>query len=89
MSVFTATQLIDPLYHSGKIIRLEDYSGFIISFILSLHQRVTGLIVCRYFCRMLPFLYYLFPALYRLCTILANLASTITHRITTINLESK
>ena len=27
MSVFTATQLIDPLYHSGKIIRLEDYSG--------------------------------------------------------------
>ena len=42
-----------------------------------------------YFCRMLPFLYYLFPALYRLCTILANLASTITHRITTINLESK
>ena len=62
---------------------------FIISFILSLHQRVTGLIVCRYFCRMLPFLYYLFPALYRLCTILANLASTITHRITTINLESK
>ncbi|EYA31127.1 hypothetical protein M106_0011 [Bacteroides fragilis str. 1009-4-F  len=55
----------------------------------SLHLQVTVLIAFHYFCQMLLSLYRLFPVLYLFRTILANIASTITHRITTINLDSK